>query len=139
VTSPQQGTQEEPRLTALRGNCLGAGVLIIIQFALGTAVNLYVTVPKHKGFGSAVFGSATLAAHAIVALLVLATAIAAVVGAIRARRAIVLTSVGLAAVLVAAAAGSGYVGNPGNGASLGMALAAAAAMFCYLAAVFRLR
>ena len=118
---------------------MGAGVLIIIQFALGTAVNLYVTVPKHKAFLSAVFGSATLAAHAIVGLLVLATAIAAVIRAVRARRAIVLTSVGLAAVLVAAAAGSGFVGSPGNGPSLGMALAAAVAMFCYLAAVFSLR
>jgi hypothetical protein len=126
-------------LTALRGNCLGAGVLIIIEFALGAGVNLYVTVPKHKGFGSAVFGSATLAAHAIVALLLLATAIAAVVRAVRARRAIMFTSVGLAAVLAAAAAGSSFVGDQSNGASLGMALAAAVAMFCYLAAIFRLR
>ena len=43
---------------------MGAAVLLIIQFALGTAVNLYVTVPDHKPFFSAVFGSALLAAHA---------------------------------------------------------------------------
>jgi hypothetical protein len=118
---------------------MGAGVLIIIEFALGASVNLYVTVPKHKGFLSAVFGSATLAAHAIVAVLILATAIAALIRAIRARRVIVFTSVGLAAVLVAAASGSGFVGSQDNGSSLGMALAAAVAMFCYLAAVFSLR
>jgi len=139
MSSTQPRAQQDTRLTALRGNCMGAGVLIIIQFALGAAVNLYVTVPKHKGFLSAVFGSATLAAHAIVALLVLATAVAAVVRAIRARSAIAFTSVGLAAVLAAAAAGSGFVGDQSNGSSFGMALAAAVAMFCYLAAVFRLR
>jgi hypothetical protein len=139
MTSPRQRPQEESRLTALRGNCMAAAVLIIIQFALGTSVNLYVTVPKHKGFMSAIFGSATLAAHAIVGLLLLATAIAAVVRAVRARKSIAFTSVGLAAVLVAASAGSSFVGNQSNGASLGMALAAAVAMFCYLAAVFSLR
>jgi O-antigen ligase len=86
-----------------------------------------------------VFGSATLAAHAIVAVLLLGAAIAAVVRAVRARRAIVLTSVGLAAVLAAGIAGSSFVSNQSNGASLGMALATAVAMFCYVAAVFSIR
>jgi hypothetical protein len=51
----------------------------------------------------------------------------------------VLTSAGLAAILVAGFAGSSFVSTVGNGASLTMALAAAVAMFCYLAAVFSLR
>jgi hypothetical protein len=127
------------RLAALRGNCMGAAVLLIIQFALGVAVNLYVTLPGHKSFLSQVFGSATLAAHAIVALLLLGASIAALVRAIRARRAIAFTSAGLAAILVAAFAGASFVGNGSNGASLGMALATAVAMFCYLAAIFSLR
>ena len=50
-----------------------------------------------------------------------------------------LTSVGLAAILAAGIAGSSFVGNQSNGASFGMALATAVAMFCYLAAVFSLR
>jgi hypothetical protein len=127
------------RLAALRGNCMGAAVLLIIQFALGVAVNLYVTLPGHKSFLSQVFGSATLAAHAIVALLLLGAAIGALVRAIRARKAIVFTSAGLAAIVVAAFAGASFVGNGSNGASLGMALATAVAMFCYLAAIFSLR
>jgi hypothetical protein len=127
------------RLNALRGNCMGAAVLLIIQFAIGIAVNLYVTVPQGKSFFSAVFGSATLAAHAIVALVLLGAAIAALVRAIRARTAVVLTSLGLAAILVAAASGSSFVGDGSNGSSLGMALATAVALFCYVAAVFRLR
>ena len=59
--------------------------------------------------------------------------------AIRARRAIAFTSVGLAAILAAAISGASFVGSQGNGASLGMALATAVAMFCYLAAIFSLR
>ena len=142
MTSVQQDTPtaaSPSRLAALRGNCMGAAVLLIIQFGLGIGVNLYVTLTGHKSFFSQVFGSATLAAHAIVALVLLGAAVAALVRAIRARRAIAFTSVGLAAILVAGAAGASFVGNGSNGASLGMALATAVAMFCYLAAIFSLR
>lgn len=127
------------RLAALRGNCMGAAVLLIIEFGLGMGVNLYVTLPEHKSFLLEVFGSATLAAHAIVALVLLGAAVGALVRAIRSRRAIVFTSAGLAAILAAGIAGSTFVSGAGNGASLSMALATAVAMFCYLAAVFSLR
>lgn len=123
----------------LRGNCMGAGVLLIIQFALGAAVSLYVSLPAHKAFFPAVFGSALVAAHAIVAVLVLAAGVSALVRAIRARNAVVFTSVGLAAIVYAGAAGVAFVLFGTTGASLGMALASAVAMFCYFAAVFRLR
>jgi hypothetical protein len=142
MTSVQQDTPvtaSTSQLAALRGNCMGAAVLLIIQFGLGVGVNLYVTLPGHKSFLSQVFGSAALAAHAIVALVLLGAAIGALVRAIRARKAIVFTSAGLVAVLAAGIAGASFVGNGTNGASLGMALAAAVAMFCYLAAIFSLR
>jgi hypothetical protein len=126
-------------LAALRGNCMGAAVLLIIQFALGTAVNLYVTLPGHKAFFATVFGSALLAAHVTVALLLLGAAISALVRAIRARRVIVPTAIGLAAVLAAATAGATFTSTQNNAASLTMALAAAAALACYLAAIFHLR
>jgi hypothetical protein len=118
---------------------MGAAVLLIVQFGLGMGVNLFVTLPQHMPFFSTVFGSATLAAHAIVALLLLGAAIGAVVRAVRAKKAVMFTSAGLAAVLAAGIAGSSFVSNGSNGASLGMALAAAVAMLCYLAAVFTLR
>jgi hypothetical protein len=127
------------RLAALRGNCMGAAVLLIVQFGLGMGVNLYVTLPARKSFLSTVFGSAVLAVHAIVALALLGAAIAALVRAIRTRRAVAFTSVGLAAIVAAAIAGVSFTGNQSAGASLGMALATAVAMFCYLAAVFSLR
>lgn len=139
TSAPEEAVTPSRPLAALRGNCMGAAVLLIIQFALGTGVNLYVSVPAHKAFFSTVFGSAVLAAHAVVALVLLGAATAALVRAIRSRRLIAFTSVGLAAVLAAAIAGASFVGNGSNGASLGMALATAVAMFCYLAAVFSLR
>jgi hypothetical protein len=142
MSSVRQGTQADTpawRLAELRGNCMGAAVLLIIQFGIGIGINLYVTVPEHKPFLSAVFGSAVLATHAIVAIVLLGAAIGAVVRAIRARTAIVLNSAGLAAIAVAGIAGSSFVGNGSNGASLAMALATAVGMICYLAAVFSLR
>ena len=142
TTTQQHDTRADTssrRLAALRGNCMGAAMLLIIQFALGTAVNLYVTLPDHKAFFSTVFGSALLTAHVIVAVALLGAAISALVRAIRARRVIVPTAVGLAAVLGAAATGAAFTSTQNNGASLAMALAAAAAMACYLAAIFHLR
>jgi hypothetical protein len=143
MTTPAQHDTRVPpapsRLATLRGNCMGAAVLLIVQFGLGMGVNLYVTLPAGKSFLSTVFGSAVLTVHAIVALALLGAAIGALVRAIRARRAVAFTSVGLAAIVAAAAAGVSFVGNQSNGASLGMALATAVAMFCYLAAVFSLR
>ena len=143
MTTPARHDTQVPaassRPAALRGTCMGAAVLLIVQFGLGMGVNLYVTLPARKSFLSTVFGSAILAAHAIVALALLGAAIAALVRAIRARRAIAFTSVGLAAILAAAAAGASFAGHQSNGASLTMALATAVAMFCYLAAVFSLR
>jgi len=124
---------------ALRGNCMGAAVLLIVQFGLGIAVNLYVTLPDHKAFFSTLFGSALLAAHVIVALVLLGAAISALARAIRARRAIVPTAIGLAAVLAAVTAGAAFTNTQNNGASLAMALAAAAAMVSYLAAIYHLR
>ncbi len=139
MTSTPQPTAPPSRLAALRGNCMGSAVLLIVQFGLGMGVNLYVTLPSHRSFFSTVFGSATLAAHAIVAVLLLGAAVGALVRAVRCGRAILLTSAGLAAVLAAGIAGASFAGGQSNGASLAMALAAAVAMFCYLAAVFSLR
>ena len=73
------------------------------------------------------------------ALVLLGAAVGALVRAVRARRAIAFTSAGLAAILATAAAGAAFAGQQSNGASLSMALAAAVAMFCYLAAIFSLR
>jgi hypothetical protein len=79
---------------ALRGSCMGAAVLLVIQFGLGTAVNLYVTLPKGKSFWSAVFSDGAVAVHGIVALLLLGASVSALVRAVRARRVVVVTAAG---------------------------------------------
>ena len=117
---------------------MGAAVLLVIQFGLGTAVNLYVTLPTGKSFWSDVFGQGAVVVHAIVALLLLGASISALVRAVRVRRMIGFTAAGLVAIVIAAASGVSFVRSEGNGASLSMALAAAVALFCYLAAIFAL-
>jgi hypothetical protein len=117
---------------------MGAAVLLIIEFALGVGVNLYVTLPQHKSFLAAVLGPATLAAHAIVAIALLGATIGALIRAIRAKTAIVFTVAGLAAVLTAGIAGATITSSQSNGASLAMALATAVAIFSYLTAIFTL-
>lgn len=140
TTSAHQEAQVvAQRPAALRGNCMGAAVLLIIEFALGIGVNLYVALPAHKSFVGTVFGSAALAAHAIVALALLGAAISALIRAIRSGRAVAFAALGLAAILIAAFAGVSFVGSQASGASLTMALATAAGMFSYLAAVYSLR
>ncbi|MBV9383499.1 MAG: hypothetical protein JOY82_05815 [Streptosporangiaceae bacterium] len=143
MTTAEQNAPASPGVRAvrvLRGNCMGAAVLLIVQFGIGMGINLYVTLPQHKSFFSTVFGQAAVAVHAIVALLLLGASISALVRAIRAgnQTVITLTAVGLVAILVAAGSGAIFVNNGSNGASLAMALATAVAMFSYLAAVFTL-
>src|SRR3989442_16037299 len=140
TTQPARAAGRTAGLRALRGNCMGAAVLLVIQFGLGTAVNLYVTLPKHKSFWSTVFSQGAVAVHAIVALLLLAASVSALVRSIRAgaRLLVAFTAVGLVAIIVAAASGVAFVRNGSAGASLSMALAAAVALVCYLAAIFSL-
>jgi hypothetical protein len=118
---------------------MGAAVLLIVQFAIGMGVNLYVEVPPGKSFLAAVFGSALLAAHVIVALALLGASVAALVRAIRARTVVVPAAAGTAAIVAAAVAGGSFLNSGSDGASLVMALTAAAAMLCYATAIFRLR
>ena len=140
TTKPVAAAGRAAGLRALRGNCMGAAVLLVIQFGLGTAVNLYVTLPPHKSFWSTVFSQGLVAVHAIVALLLVGASVSALIRSIRSghRLVVALTSAGLLAIIVAAASGVAFVRDGSNGASLSMALAAAVALFCYLAAIFSL-
>ena len=61
TTQPVTASARAAGLRALRGNCMGAAVLLVIQFGLGTAVNLYVTLPSGKSFWSKVFSDGAVA------------------------------------------------------------------------------
>jgi hypothetical protein len=139
MTNTTGGTARPDQATrALRGNCMGAAVLLLIEFGLGMGVNLYVTVPAHQPFFSTVFARGALAAHAVIAIFLLAAAVAALVRAIRARRVIVWAAVGLVAIVAAAGAGAGFTSSGAAGASFAMALMTAIGLLSYLAAIFAL-
>jgi hypothetical protein len=124
--------------TTVRTSSFATSVILIVQFALGMGVNLYVTVPTHKAFFSTVFGQGALAAHAIVGVVLLAAGVSTLIRSIRARRGLPWAILGLVAILVAAGAGSGFVNSGSAAASMAMALATAVAMLAYLIPVFTL-
>jgi hypothetical protein len=130
------------QLAVLRGNTFGVLAMLIVQFAIGIVVNLYATIPAADK-GSGIFGAigkaltngpASLATHAGLGLLIVLAAIALVVRSIVARHtaSIVLSAIGLVAIVAAAFNGARFVadGGPAN-ASLAMALSTAVAMLCY--------
>jgi hypothetical protein len=117
-------------------------VLLLAQYALGIAVNLFVTLPR-QDHGATLVGAieravsngpVALAIHACLGLALIVTALAIAVGAAISRRAgfLALALVGLAALAGAAYNGTRFVGTGENGASFGMAMAWAGAMLCYL-------
>jgi heme A synthase len=118
----------------IRMASLGALTMLIIQFILGVAENLFGTAPTAaKSIG--LFSSPLLAIHVIMAILLVLAAIMLVVRAIQARitAALVTTVIGLLAILGAAGAGSSFTQSGANGASFGMAMGAAVAMLAYTA------
>jgi heme A synthase len=118
----------------IRMASFGTLTMLIIQFVLGTAYSLYGTAPtSSKSVG--MFSSPLIAVHVIMGILLLVTAVMLVVRAVQARHrpTIATTVVGLLVILGAFGAGSSFVQNGSNGASLGMALLAAVAMLCYAA------
>jgi hypothetical protein len=135
------------QLRTLRGSTFGLLVMLIIQFGIGIAVNLYVTLPasdQGSGILGAVgkalsSGSVSLAAHAGFGLLIVLAALALIVRAIITRHtpAIVLSVLGLLSITAAAFNGARFVsdGGPAN-ASLAMALAAGGAMLWYAILLF---
>lgn len=121
------------RATArLRSASMGALTMLVIQFALGVAVNLYVT-PAKGGVSEAFANGPLLALHAILGLLLIIAAADLLIRAIlaRCRPVVAASAVGLIAILGAAFNGIGFLRNGHNGASLGMAITACVAMLCY--------
>jgi hypothetical protein len=133
------GHGQASRLVRLRLSSLGAVVMLIIQFVLGIIYNLYGTAPTStKSVG--LFSSPDLALHVILGILLVIAAVGQLIRAITARHplSIWMSAVGLAAIVAAGFAGLGFAGNGAAGASLGMSLAFAVALACYVVLVFAL-
>ncbi len=127
------------QLARLRGASMGAMVMLILQYALGTGVNLYVT-PGKGGLSEAFKNGPVLALHTILGVLLIVAAIGLLVRAIIARhRAVIIASaVGLVAIVAAAGSGVSFLKSGTAGASLGMAMATAVAFLCYTLCLFLL-
>ncbi|MEY9967123.1 hypothetical protein ABIA33_005188 [Streptacidiphilus sp. MAP12-16] len=140
--------QSARRVVGLRQASLGLCVMLIAEYALGVAVNIYVTVPKSyqgnglgKAFGDALTkGPTALVVHAAVGLLVVVAAVTLLVRAILARHVVVITtaSIALLAVIGAANSGASFVDTGQNSASLVMALLTALALLCAVSNLYLL-
>ena len=134
LTESKAGQRPPAQAERIRMASFGALTMLILQFALGTAYNLYGTAPTaSKSIG--MFSSPLLAIHVILGILVIVAAAMLVFRAVQAKASVVIATsvVGLVAVLGAAGAGSAFTAHGASGASLGMALATAVAMLCYAA------
>jgi hypothetical protein len=122
----------------LRGTCLVALVGLVIQFALGMVLNLYVVVPAADAhaswFQEIKTAPAVLTVHALVGLVLLAATGILLLRAVALRDMVLITSTaaGLAAVLGAFAAGEVFVKNGQSSASLSMAILTGVALMCYI-------
>jgi hypothetical protein len=134
------------QLDRLRGASMGALVMLILQFAVGMIVNLYATLPagdNHAGLFPAIGkaladGPAALTVHAVLGLLLIVSAVTLLIRAAACRQVpvIVVSAIGLLAILVAAISGARFVGNGLNSASISMAIATAVAMLCYAVSLY---
>ena len=127
------------RLARLRMSSFGLVTMLILQFILGMIYNLYGTAPTSaKSVG--MFSSPVLALHVILFFLLVIAAVMQLIRAAGARHGLTvwLSAAGLIGVLAAGFAGIGFIGNGATGASLGMSLAFAVSLACYVVLVFAL-
>lgn len=129
----------DTRLGRVRRAATGSVFMLIIQFILGIIYNLYGTAPTStKAIGW--FSNGWLALHVILGVLLILAGIGLVVQTMRASSGLakVLSWVGLIAIIGAFGAGASFTKNGAAGASLGMALAFAVALACYVILLVRL-
>jgi hypothetical protein len=134
------------RVTGLRINSFAALVALLVQYGLGIWVNLYAQMPAAdhganvpEGFARAIYnGPVGLSIHAVVGVILVASAVAALVRALLVRRPalVAAAAAGLLGIVVAAISGASFVGNGSNAASLSMALAAGLAIGAYAVILF---
>jgi hypothetical protein len=128
------------QVAIVRRISLGMTIALLVQYALGMVVNLYVTVPA-RDHGGGIFtaigrafanGPAALATHAGLGLLIVIGTISLVVRSVMSRRRalIWLSALTLLAVIGAAVNGAAFVGSGSNGPSLGMAMLTGVALLC---------
>jgi len=144
-TEVRNGTRAA-HLEVARRTTLGLGIGVVVQFALGMWVNLYVTVPVRDqggGFLTAIGralanGPVALGIHAGLGLLLVLGSISLVVRSVlsRNRALIVLAAVFLLALLGAASSGASFVNSGRDSASASMAMLTGVALICSLISLY---
>ena len=142
AVAPPSTHKTESRQAGLRQASLAIVIVLIVQFALGISVNLYVTLPAagHPGHASWFGNGALLALHASLGIFLVLAAIFVLVRAIMARNTalIVTSAAGLVAIGAAFFFGASFTDKLSNGYSLGMAISFAAALACYAIGLYTL-
>ena len=120
--------------------------MLLVQYGLGLWVNLKLAVPGSdsgagfwSGFIDAITrGPVALSLHAILGTLLILSAVALVIRAVRLRSPMwtVLAAVGLVAILLAWITGVRFVVTADTEATLLMGLMTAVALFCFAVIVF---
>ncbi len=127
------------RLTGLRRNSVAISVMLLFQYGLGMAINLYVHVPV-TGTGGPALGRAmshlpaAVTVHGVFGLFLLVAGVSVLTRAVIVRhRLMIVTSVaGLLAILGAAVSGVTFIGNGRANSSMVMAILTGVALLCYL-------
>ena len=134
------------QLDILRRMSLGMALALLVQYALGMVVNLYVTLPARDHGGGILAavgrafanGPAAVAIHAGLGLLLIVGSINLVVRSVQSRHRVLiwLSSVSLLSILGAALNGAAFVNSGSNGPSLGMAMLTAVALACLVISLY---
>jgi hypothetical protein len=144
-SAPRARTATTAGLARLRRGSLAVLVLLVVEYAIGMYVNLYVTVPgaDHGGsLGSAISnGPASLSVHAVIGLLLGLGALGVAAQSILIRHwgLIAASVIGLLAIIFASVAGTGFTSTGADSASMAMSVLTGIAMLCYAADLYLLR
>jgi hypothetical protein len=133
IRSSETAQASAPRVTRIWTASYALVLMLIIQYALGIAYNLYGTAPTAtKKVGA--FSSPLLAIHVIMGLLLIITSIYLVVISIKSRNNLaVLTSfLGMLSLIAAGVSGSSFSENGKVGWSMAMGMTTAVALLCYV-------
>lgn len=145
--SPAQRARSAPEtgLARLRRGSLAVLVLLVVQYAIGMYVNLFVTVPRADhgaGLGSAIAnGPAALSLHAVLGTLLGLGALGVAIQAalVRRRGLVALSLIGLLAMVFASVAGVGFTSTGDDSASMAMSVLGVIGLLCYAANLYLLR
>ncbi len=130
----------EAKLAQIQRASGGLVFMLIVQFILGMVYNLYGTAPTSKK-PIGLFSNGWLIVHEIMAVLLVVAAIQLLVVAMGSGSGLakVTSWVGLIGIIAAIGAGVGFTRNGAAGGSLGMAIAFAVSLACYVINLTRLR